>query len=343
MLNMQTLLTTTKALFISLLTVNAYALEQLRIESTTVPIYFDLEATLEAVNQSTVSAQTSGEVKAIYFDVNDDVAAGTLIVSINDTQQQAHLQQATANLEQAKAQNEDAQVLLKRNKRLYEQKTVSQGEYDSANAAAKSAAAAVKAAEAMLKQAKEQLAYTQVKAPYDGIVKARHVEMGELVSPGQPLMTGLALEPLRAVADLPQNVAVQYKSAEQIQILVNHRVITPEQVTLFPYADQRHHSVRLRATLPKQDAQQMPLYPGLWSKVRVKTGERETILVPSTAILQRSELSSIYVVKDGQPRLRQVRTGVKFNGQIEVLSGLQVGDTIISDALAQLAQLAKGA
>lgn len=345
MFNTQPLLMTIKALLISFLTLNVYALEQLRIESTTVPVYFDLEATIEAVNQSTVSAQTSGAVKAIHFDVNDEMPVGTLIITIDDTQQQAQLQQATANLEQAKAQNEDAQVLLKRNKRLYEQKTLSQGEYDSANARAKSAAATVKAAEAMLKQAKEQLAYTQVKAPYGGIVTARHVELGELVNPGQPLMTGMALTPLRAVADLPQTVAAQYKNAEQVTILVNDRVITPEQVTLFPYADARHHSVRLRATLPKQDTQgalQTPIYPGLWSKVRVKTGERETILVPSAAILQRSELSSIYVLSNGQPRLRQVRTGVKFNGQIEVLSGLQVGDTIVTDALAQLAKLAKG-
>lgn len=341
MFNMQTLLTTSKALLLSFLTVNAYALEQLRIETTTVPMYFDLEATLEAVNQSTVSAQTSGAVKAIHYDVNDEMPAGTLIITIDDTQQQAQVQQATANLEQAKAQNEDAQVLLKRNKRLYEQKTVSQGEYDSANARAKSAAATVKAAEAMLKQAKEQLAYTQVKAPYGGIVTARHVELGELVNPGQALMTGMALEPLRAVADLPQDVAAKYQNAEQVRILVNDRVIAPEQVILFPYADTRHHSVRLRATLPKQEAD-APLYPGLWSKVRIQTGERETILVPNSAILQRSELSSVYVIKDGQPRLRQVRTGVHFNDQVEILSGLQTGDIIISDALAQLAQLAKG-
>lgn len=318
------------------LALSSFALESLKLETANIAQYFDLEATLEAVNESTVSAQTSGAVEGIFFDVNDQVEAGSLLIKINDTQQQAGLQQALANLEQAKAQNEDAQVLLKRNKRLFDQQTLSQGEYDSTVARAKSAAAGVKAAEAGLKQAREQLAYTQVKAPFSGIVKARHMEMGELVSPGQPLMTGLALTPLRAVADLPQRIAQEYKSAEQVSVLIGSDSITPESTTLFPYADARHHSVRLRALLPTTDT---VLYPGQWAKLRIQTGERDGILVPSAAVLQRGELAAVYVLIDGKPRLRQVRTGGLFNGQTEILSGLKAGDQIIVDALAQLADL----
>jgi len=315
---------------------SSFALESLKLETASIAQYFDLEATLEAVNESTVSAQTSGAVEGIFFDVNDQVEAGSLLIKINDTQQQASLQQALANLEQAKAQNEDAQVLLKRNKRLFDQQTLSQGEYDSTVARAKSAAAGVKAAEAGLKQAREQLAYTQVKAPFSGIVKARHMEMGELVSPGQPLMTGLALTPLRAVTDLPQRIAQEYKSAEQVSVLIGSDSIAPESTTLFPYADARHHSVRLRALLPQTET---ALYPGQWAKLRIQTGERDAILVPSTSILQRGELAGVYVLIDGQPRLRQVRAGELFNGQTEILSGLKAGDQIIVDALAQLADL----
>lgn len=315
---------------------SSVALESLTLKNTPIAQHFDLEATLEAVNESTVSAQTGGAVEAIYFDVNDSVEAGSLLIKINDTQQQASLQQALANLEQTKAQNEDAQVLLKRNKRLYEQQTLSQGEYDSTVARAKSAAAAVKAAQAGLKQAKEQLAYTEVKAPFSGIVKARHIEMGELVGSGQPLMTGMALTPLRAVTDLPQRISKDYQSDDQIRVMANGQWLTVEKTTLFPYADERHHSVRLRALLPQDSTN---LYPGQWAKVRIQTGERKGILVPQAAILQRSELTSVYVLVEGQPRLRQVRTGEQFNGQTEILSGLKAGDEIITDALAQLAAL----
>lgn len=335
----KTLLLTLSA---SLLINPLQALEQQTIQSASIPRYVDLEATLEAVNQSTVSAQTSGAIKAVHFDVNDQVEAGALLIEIDDTQQQAQLQQARANLAQAQAQNEDAQVLLQRNTRLYEQRTLSKGEFDSSNARAKSAAAAVKAAEAALKQAQEQLAYTKVKAPYGGIVRARHVQMGELVIPGQPLMTGLALEPLRAVADLPQQVARQYQSADQISIQLQHSQLQPTEVVLFPFADERHHSVRLRAELPagSLDGEQR-LFPGQWAKIRVLTGERNGILVPTAAILQRAELNSVYVIHNGEPRLRQVRTGERFEGQTEILAGLQTGDVIVTDALAQLAAISR--
>ncbi|MFY9178962.1 MAG: efflux RND transporter periplasmic adaptor subunit [Venatoribacter sp.] len=313
-----------------------FALEQITLNTSKLPVYYDLEATLEAVNQSTVSAQTSGAVKAIYFDVNDEVKAGSVLLEIDNTVQLAALQQAIANLEQAKAQNEDAQVLLTRNKKLFEQKTLSQGEYDSTVARANSAAAAVKAAEAGLKQAQEQLAYTQVKAPYSGIVKSRHIEAGELVNPGQPLMTGMAMQPLRAVADMPQRVAQQYNQAK-VSVWVNGQELNPEKTTLFPYADNTLHSVRLRAEL----ADNANAFPGQFAKVRVQTGEREAILVPQEAVLRRSELASVYVLHQGEPRLRQVRTGESFNGQVEVLAGLKAGERIVTNALDQLAALNK--
>lgn len=324
-----------------LMPVSALALEQLDVKATTVPVFFDLEATLEAVNQSTVSAQTSGAIVEVNVDVNDPVEAGELIIRIDDTQQKAQLEQAKANVAQAEAQNKDAQLALERTQRLRKQGSASQGELDSSEARAKSTAAGVLAAKAALQQAQEQLAYTEVRAPYSGVVKARHVEIGELVNPGQPLMTGMALEPLRAVADMPQRIAKQYQHESQIRVLLNDVEVAASKVTVFPFADEQFHSVRLRAQLESSAG----AMPGQWVKVRVQTGEREAILVPQSAVLQRSELSSIYVLRNNQPQLRQVRIGNRFgghaDGQVEVLAGLKTGDTIIVDALAQLAALSK--
>lgn len=339
----RTLRQTLQALGITLLSWPLQALDQQTLAPVNVPEYVQLEATLEAVNQSTVSAQTSGAIRAIHFDVNDRVEAGALLLQIDDTQQQAQVQQARANLAQVRAQNDDAQVQLKRTTRLYEQGTVSKGDFDTVTARAKSAAAALKASEAAMRQAQEQLAYTQVKAPYSGILRERHVELGELVTPGQPLMTGLALEPLRAVADLPQRVARQYRDASQVQVQLETTRVTPDQVVLFPYADAVHHSVRLRAQLPAGTRDgEAALFPGQWVKVRIQTGERSALLVPAAAVLQRAELSSVYVLQQGQPRLRQVRTGMTVDGKTEILAGLKASDIIITDALAQLAAISRG-
>ena len=301
-----------------------------------IPQHFELEATIEAVNQSTVSAQTSGAVKVILFDVNDTVAKGALLIEIDNTQQLATLAQAKASLAQAQAQNEDAQVLLKRNQRLFRQGTLSQGELDSTSARAKSSAAAVEAASAGVRQASEQLAYTQVRAPYSGVVKARHIAPGELVTPGTPLMTGLSLDRLRAIADLPQRLAEQYQSQQQISIRINNRLIKPAKVTLFPYADSQLHSVRIRADLP---ADGPPQIPGSWAKMLFKTGERQVITVPATAVIQRSELSAVYINDRGAIKLRQIRTGNRYGSRIEVLSGLQEGDTVFTSGYATLAKL----
>lgn len=301
-----------------------------------IPQQFELDATLEAVNQSTVSAQTSGAVQSVLFDVNDRVEKGDLLLEIDNTQQQAALAQAKANLAQALAQNEDAQVLLKRNQRLFRQGTLSQGELDSTSARAKSSAAAVEAANAGVRQAREQLAYTQVRAPYSGIVRARHIEAGELVAPGTPLMTGLSLDRLRAVADAPQRLAQQYHSPQQISIRVNGTLIEPAKVTRYPYADNQLHSVRIRAELPANTQQ---LIPGSWAKMLITTGERQAITVPKTAIIQRSELSAVYISDNGTSKLRQVRTGNRYQDRVEVLSGLNAGDTIFVDGYDTLARL----
>ena len=315
----------------------SHALEQQTLTMRSLPVFFDLEATLEAVNQSTVSAQTSGAIVEITVDVNDRVEAGALLVRIDDVQQTAQVQQANANLAYAQAENKDAQRALERTHRLREQGSVSQGELDRSEARSKSTAASVAAAQAALKQAKEQLAYTQVRAPYAGIVKQRYVELGELVHSGQPLMTGMALAPLRVVADMPQRVAQAYQTPSQMTVVLNDEDITPSKVTVFPFADAQLHSVRVRAELDESNGG----IPGQWAKLRVKTAERDAILVPERAILQRSELAAVYVLQDERPQLRQVRLGNRYGQHIEVLAGLKVGERIITDALAQRAALAK--
>lgn len=325
------------AALISLLTPTAAVSETATTETLSlqkIPVQYELDATIEAVQQSTISAQTSGAIKAIHFDVNDPVNAGALLLEIDNIQQLANLSQAKANLAQSIAHNEDAQLLLKRNQRLFKKGTVSRGELDSTNARASSALAAVTAARAQVEQAQEQLSYTQVRAPYAGIVRNRHIEIGELVNPGTPLMTGLSLTDLRAVADIPQRLAKQYRSAEQILVLINGETLPASYVTLFPFADSALHSVRLRAELPPQTT---GLIPGMWARVVMKTGERQAITVPKSAVIQRSELSAVYTQRDGKPVLRQVRVGNQYGERIEILSGLSAGDVIYNDGYKQLA------
>lgn len=307
-----------------------------------------LDGTVEAVSAGTISAQTQGTVIRVNGDVGDRVAQGQLLIEIDATQQKANVAQAEAALAQAKAMNDDAQTLFKRNTRLHKQGTLSQGEFDRSAAQAKSAAAGVEVAKAALVQASTQLSYTKVTAPYAGIITARHIEVGELVAPGAPLMSGFSTESFRVVADVPQRIAStlvanhQNTAAIPSSVTVDGEKYTIDKTQLFPYADSSRHSVRLRAVLPDN----AEVHPGEWVKVSVTMGDRERLAVPVQAVLKRGEFSGVYRLNNEQATLRQVRLGNRFthNGTewIEVLAGISVGDVIDDNALDALARLSKG-
>jgi len=335
----------------------------------TMPSYVELDARLEAINQSTISAQTSGIVEAVNVDINDRVEAGQILIRINDSQQQALLSQARANVAQAQALNEDAQILLKRNRSLFAKKTLSQGELDSAIARAKSSQAAVVATQAAAKQAQEQLSYTLIKAPYAGIVSQRMVQVGELVNPGQALMTGFSPQALRAITDIPMHLAKQLSKqlskhlgtakADNLFILNQGQRFAAESITLFPFADNRFSSVRARINLPKLDLPKMDLpkmelakidsatinnstlLPGSWVKVAIPSREREGIYVPLSAVLQQGEVAKLFIkdAKNQQFKLRYVRLGQKLKSAdntidlVEVSSGLESNEEIALHAI----------
>lgn len=324
-------------------TVSQPAVDTLAVTEKTLPHYVYLDARLEAVNQSTISAQTSGIIEAVKVDINDSVKAGQTLVLINNTQQQAQLSQAIANLAQAQAQNEDAQILLKRNKSLLAKKTLSQGEFDSSAARAKSTQAQVAASRALLKQAKEQLSYTHVKAPYSGIVSERMVQVGELVNPGQPLMTGFASQPLRAVTDIPKHLTSYLKNSQSIdhqnqpEILIHthDKTIRASRYTLFPYADSRYSSIRARIDLPELESE--GLLPGSWVEIALPIGNKKGIYLPKSAVLQQGEVSTIYIKSHETTKfkVRYVRLGQIINNQqVQIISGLNPSEEVATDAAA---------
>ena len=158
-----------------------------------------LDGKVEAVNQATMSAQTAGRIAEVFVDVDDYVEAGQQIVRFTDVEQQSSLRQARAALAEARAQAVQADEQFRRVSDLVEKGSVSRREYDQALAAREAAGARVESAQSSVAAAEQQLEYTLVRAPYAGIVTERHVEVGEAVGIGQPLMSGLSLEALRVV------------------------------------------------------------------------------------------------------------------------------------------------
>lgn len=224
------------------------------VQPVVVPAERELDGAVEAVNQATVSAQTSGRVAEIFHDVNDFVPAGALLIRLRSTEQRAGLQQAEAARVEAIAREAEAQTRYARIRDMYDRKVVAKAQLDQVAAERDAAVARLAAARAALDSAQEGVAYTEVRAPYAGIVTARLVRVGEAVSPGTPLMSGLSLEKLRVTVDIPQTLVAQVRKLGKAAVYVDGRRIEATQVTIFPEADPATNTFRTRVELPANAA-----------------------------------------------------------------------------------------
>lgn len=307
------------------------ALQRATAERSTMPLEYLLDGVIEARRQATLSAQVSGKIESVKFDVNDFVQQGEVVLHIRDQEYRARVRQARAALDEADAGLQDARLEFKRSKDLRRQKLISEAVFDSAEAGLKAAEARKVAAEASLAQANELLSHTVVEAPYSGVVVERHVEPGESVSPGQPIMTGYAAGELRVNVKVPQSMIEQLRMRREVRViqLESGRSIGVGKITIHPFANPQNHSFPVRLELAQPD---LDLYPGMLVKVALGAGQIERLLVPQRALVARAEVNAVYVISaQNRLSLRQVRPGNRFGEQVEILAGLDAGEIVALD------------
>ncbi len=323
---------------------------------------YSVDGLVEAVRQSTVSAQIGGRIKEIGFDTGDHVTKGQVILRIDEREALQVLAGSQAQVFQAQANMQNAEAAYERARRLFAQKFISQAALDKAQVDYKVAVAQAAASEASTGQASLAHSYTAVIAPYSGVVSARLVEVGEMVVPGKPLMTGFDPSEMRVVVNVPQDKLVDIGAHPEamVEALSLNRWIKPAAVTIQPVADTRTHSTQLRVYLPKNEAEgRQPVadpslagaaaehtlahpkleriapgvYPGMFVRVHFVVGMANKLVIPASAVLRRSEVVAVYVVdEDGAGKLRQVRLGEAISDDaVEVLAGLKPGEKVALD------------
>lgn len=296
-----------------------------------------LDGVVEAIDHATVSAQTSGRVASINFDVGDFVAANAVIIRLQATEQHAGLAAAEAALREAQARASEADARYRRILDMYEHQVVPKATYDQATADRDATLARLGAARAALMSAKQGVAYTEIRAPYAGVVTQRLVQVGETVVPGTPLMSGVSLQRLRVVVDIPQSIVDTVRRILKGAAYLDGRRIEATRLTVFPVASTPSNTFRAWLDLPQSAA---GFYPGMLVKVGFVIGERQALLVPDEAVVRRSEVTAVYLVQaDGSAMLQQVRLGERFGNRVEVLSGLAPGDRVAADPLAAMRRL----
>ncbi|HUX74811.1 MAG TPA: efflux RND transporter periplasmic adaptor subunit [Steroidobacteraceae bacterium] len=308
------------------------------VRSESVPRERFVDGTVEAVNQATLSAQTSGRVAAIFYDVGDVVPAGAVLMRLQGTEQRAGLQAAQAGLAEARARDAEAAAAYRRIAGMFQRHVVSKAQFDQASANRAAAAARMQSALAGRAAAREGVGYTEIRAPYAGVIGKRLVEVGEAVRPGTPLMSGLSLQNLRVDTHVPQSVVMQVRRLKRAAVYVGNRRIEATRITIFPEAAATSSTFKAHLDLPSGA---FGLAPGMYVKVALVIGTADRLLIPASALVVRSEVTGVYVIGvDGQVSLRYVRAGRRFGARIEILAGLAPGERIALDVIAAGARVA---
>jgi len=293
---------------------------------------------VEAVRQTTIAAQVPARIVEMRVHAGDAVKAGQVLVRLDARTATDQVASSQAQVAAAQAQLEAARRDYERNRRLAEKRYISQAAMEQAEAQFKAAEAQAKASIAQAGVAATQSSFTTLVAPYAGIVAGVAAEVGDMATPGVPLLTLYDPAELRVVAQLPESVADLVAPGKAVQVSVGERTLDAAQVTLLPTANPATHTREARLLLP---AGTKGVAPGVFARATFplsRAGEAR-ITIPASAVVRRPEFTAVYVVDaNGRAQLRQVRLGRSAGDTVEVASGLAPAERVALDPVAAARQ-----
>jgi RND family efflux transporter MFP subunit len=318
----------------------------LTVQQAAVPDLLEAVGTVRAVQTAQLSAQMMGNVVAINVHEGDRVRRGQVLAVIDDAQPRAALDRATAAVlaadkESAAAEAEYtlAQATLGRYQNLFDKKSVSPQEFDEVKARYQAATARRELAHAGQQQARAAQAqaragfdYARIRAPFDGVVTEKRVDAGALAAPGMPLLTVEDTGRFRLEATVDESEIHFVHQGATVAVALDafpDKTLAGKVTQIVPAADPASRSFLVKVELPSDPAARS----GLFGRARFPKGERQALLVPRSAIVDRGQLQGVYVVgADKIASLRYVTLGKPAGLQVEVLSGLQGGERVVVDS-----------
>lgn len=275
----------------------------------------EVVGTVRARERATVEPKVSGRIARLNATLGQAVAAGDVLCELD-------VREIKARLDQALAQSEQAAKDLERYANLLKQEAVTRAEYDAMEARSRMAAAAVAEAETML-------GYAKVTAPFSGVITRKLADVGELASPGRPLVELENPNDLRVEVDLPESLLRQIRMGAKLQIVQEESPSAVEGTVseIGPAADPMSRTYRVKIDLPKESG----FRPGQFVRVVVPAGESPRLLVPSGAVIEKGQLEFVFVVTNNVAQLRLVRTAKRTGGSAEIVSGVSAGETVVTD------------
>lgn len=290
----------------------------IEIQTVQAPVRVEVTGQVTPIFQAVLSSRIQGTIDQLRVREGTSVVKGQTLIQLDNRDVEADLARASAEVENAMAQ-------LDRMETLYRQDAVSKQEMENATRA-------YKVAEASRKAVLAQLSYTVVKAPFDGVITEKLVEAGELASPGQPLLRMEDPRQLRLEATVAEGDLRSVSRGDKISVIIDaleRRTLAGVVAQILPAGDPQTHTFTVKVDLRPAPG----LKTGMFGRLQLDKGTSKTMLVPATAVVERGELTSVFAVgADRIARLRWVKIGRRLDKQMEILSGVNVGESVLLDA-----------
>lgn len=281
---------------------------------------FTAMATLEPLNSVSLTAATSGRLTNLYAKDGAQVQKGTLLAKIDDSELRAQLKQAESN-------KQLAQQKYDRAKGLYEKDGATKADMEAAEASLKSSEASVELIRA-------QIAKTEVRAPFAGKLGFVNVSVGAWLTTGTPIVSISEVKKLKVKFALPQRYASALKVGDAVELKDEERDVSKSgKVKALEAA--LSESSRTRQILVEIDNANGELLAGSFAKVSVsmQSGRVKTIPVPAEALTLDKDGAYVFVAVGGKAKIKHVETGLRTPISVDIVSGIDEGDTVISSGL----------
>jgi RND family efflux transporter MFP subunit len=306
--------------------------ETVKVEAVVVPLTETAVGTVHPVHRVSVGSKLLARVTKMNVEkAGKVVKAGEVLAELDDADLQAGLAEANAALASAVAAADQAEVDLGRIRTLYEKRVEPKAALDAAETQLRTAKAAVSRAQQASEGAKARLGYAQVLAPISGIVIDKHAEQGDLVSPGQVLVTLYDPGRMQLVARVREGLAARLKRGSEVDVEIEalglHCPGEIDQIVPEAEAQSRVFEVRVSGPCPPG------AYAGMFGRLHVPVGEHEELRIPDEAVWRVGQVETVFVVREGNLLHRRfVQTGRRTDDQVEVLAGLEAGERILARA-----------
>lgn len=299
---------------------------------------------VQAANSAQLSTRMMGFVNNVLVNVGDPVKKGQLLVSINNADLQAKKGQVNASITEATAAFNNAQKDYNRFKNLFADNSASQKELDDITANFNMAKARLEGAQQMKNEINAQFAYSNITAPFNGVITSKNIKKGDMANPGQPLLSIEAPGDFEVMAMVPETEISQIKKETEVQVTISsiQQTLTGKVKEVSTSAQQTGGQYLVKITLDKTD---VPVLSGMFATIAFpveRKAANHNVLIPSLALITKGQLTGVYTISENNTAmLRWLRLGRTLGDQVEILSGLNADEKYITSSNGKLFNGAK--